>query len=171
MAEAGRQPKTAEKAVEASCLAVVRIRGTVNVRREVKDTLAMLGLHKPNHATLVPAVPSYLGMLQKAKDYITWGEVEKETLAELLQKRGGLKGGRPLTLDYLKRLGYESFLEAAEALCAGRATLKSFPGLKPVFRLHPPSKGFKKSVKKAFSEGGELGYRGEKINELLKRMM
>ncbi|RLI26767.1 MAG: 50S ribosomal protein L30 [Candidatus Hecatellales archaeon] len=154
-----------------ACLAVVRLRGTVNVRSEVADTLAMLRLHKPNHATIIPATPTYLGMLQKAKDYLTWGEVSEETLARLLERRGRLQGNKPLTLEYLKRLGFESFLSAAKALTSGKLTLKSFPGLKPVFRLHPPSKGFKKTVKKAYQEGGELGYRGEKINELLERMM
>ena len=162
--------KTA-KASKPACLAVVRIRGTVNVRRDVKDTLAMLRLHKPNHATLVPATPTHLGMLQKAKDYITWGEISEKTLANLLQKRGRLRGGKPLTPEYLKKLGFKSFLSAAKALCAGKVTLKNFPELKPVFRLHPPSKGFKRTVKRAFSEGGELGYRGEKINDLLERMM
>ncbi|HNR25150.1 MAG TPA: 50S ribosomal protein L30, partial [Methanobacteriaceae archaeon] len=43
-------------------------------------------------------------------------------------------------------------------------------GLKPVFRLHPPRKGYK-DIKKAFNEGGTLGYRGEDINHLLKRMV
>jgi len=149
----------------------VRIRGTVNVRRDVKDTLAMLRLHKPNHATLIPATPTYLGMLQKAKDYITWGEVSKETLAKLLQRRGRLTGGKPLTEEYLKKLGFSGFEALAEALHSGKLTLKQVPGLKPVFRLHPPSKGFRGSTKRHVAEGGELGYRGEKINELLERMM
>ena len=42
--------------------------------------------------------------------------------------------------------------------------------IKPVFRLTPPSKGFKESVKQHYPEG-ELGYRGKEINELLKRMI
>jgi len=42
-------------------------------------------------------------------------------------------------------------------------------GVKPFFRLHPPSGGFKRSVKKLYPEG-ELGYRGKEINELVQRM-
>ncbi|MBW3022557.1 uL30 family ribosomal protein [Candidatus Woesearchaeota archaeon] len=43
---------------------------------------------------------------------------------------------------------------------------------KKFFRLHPPRKGFgRKGVKKSFKEGGALGYRGDKINELIKRMI
>jgi len=43
---------------------------------------------------------------------------------------------------------------------------------KKFFSLHPPIKGFeRKGTKKSFKEGGALGYRGEKINDLLKRMI
>ncbi|MFT4303249.1 MAG: uL30 family ribosomal protein [Candidatus Woesearchaeota archaeon] len=40
-----------------------------------------------------------------------------------------------------------------------------------VYTLHPPRGGFeRKGIKKAFSVGGALGYRGEKINNLLLKM-
>lgn len=43
---------------------------------------------------------------------------------------------------------------------------------KPYFRLAPPRKGFgRKGIKVPFKTGGGLGYRGEKINDLIKRMM
>ncbi|MEM2445857.1 MAG: 50S ribosomal protein L30, partial [Candidatus Bathyarchaeia archaeon] len=32
-------------------------------------------------------------------------------------------------------------------------------------------KGFRGKVKKGYGMGGELGYRGEKINDLLERML
>ena len=41
-----------------------------------------------------------------------------------------------------------------------------------IFRLHPPRGGFeRKGMKVAFREGGALGYRADKINDLLKRML
>ncbi|RLI03879.1 50S ribosomal protein L30, partial [Candidatus Bathyarchaeota archaeon] len=39
--------------------AVVRLRGQVNVNRKIKDTLAMLRLHKRYHCVIVPDTPSY----------------------------------------------------------------------------------------------------------------
>ena len=48
---------------------------------------------------------------------------------------------------------------------------KSHLNLSPVFRLHPPRGGFKGSTKKPYSDGGELGYRGPAINELIRRMI
>ncbi|RJQ20782.1 50S ribosomal protein L30 [Candidatus Woesearchaeota archaeon] len=41
-----------------------------------------------------------------------------------------------------------------------------------VFRLNPPRKGYgRKGVKIAFKSGGALGNRGEKMNDLVMRMM
>jgi len=153
------------------CLAVVRIRGGVNLRRDVKDTLNMLHLTRPNHATLIPATPQYLGMLRKAKEYVTWGEASMDGVLTLLERRGEVEGGRRLSEEYVKdNLKFESLRDLAEALLSLKVKLTELRGVKPLFRLHPPSKGFKRTVKRAFSEGGELGYRGEKINELIRRM-
>ena len=43
-------------------------------------------------------------------------------------------------------------------------------GIKPVFRLHPPRKGYE-DIRLSFNEGGSLGYRGEEIKDLAKRML
>ena len=43
-------------------------------------------------------------------------------------------------------------------------------GKRRVFRLHPPRKGFKGGIKTAFPKGA-LGYRGEKISELINSML
>lgn len=44
--------------------------------------------------------------------------------------------------------------------------------IKNCFRLSPPRGGFeRKGTKKAFTQGGALGYRGQKINDLIKKMI
>lgn len=116
--------------------AVIRIRGTAKIRKEVKDTLKFLRLNKPNHCVLVEENGVYKGMVKKVKDYITWGEVDDKTKKLLIEKRGRKK----------KEV--------------------------KVYRLNPPKKGFEiKGVRKAFKQGGALGYRGKKINDLLERMV
>ncbi len=150
--------------------AVVRIRGRVGVRKEIEDTLRMLRLKRVNNCVLVPENPSFKGMLEKAKDYITWGEINKETLVALLRKRLRLKGDKRVDEKILKEVtDFNSFEEFADALLEGKIRLKNFEKLNPVFRLTPPSKGFK-SVKEHWPKG-DLGYRGEAINELLERMI
>ncbi|KAA0001877.1 MAG: 50S ribosomal protein L30 [Thermoplasmata archaeon] len=130
--------------------AVIRIRGTIGARREIRDTLKMLNLLRINSCTIIPETPSYKGMLQKVKDYVTWGEASDETLALLL-----------------KRNGVENVEEAIKKLKEG-VKLKDITN--PCIRLHPPRKGYK-SIKKPFSMGGSAGYRGDAINELVRRMI
>jgi large subunit ribosomal protein L30 len=109
-------------------------------------------------------------MLQKAQNYLTWGEISKENIALLLKKRGRLVGNRKLTDEYAKELGYKSLDDLAEAIYTAKVEFSKLPRVKPVFRLRPPSKGFKGKVKRSYTSGGVTGYRGEDINNLIKRM-
>ncbi|MBS3055514.1 MAG: 50S ribosomal protein L30 [Candidatus Aenigmarchaeota archaeon] len=149
--------------------AVIRISGTVNASRDVEDTLKMLRLEAPNNCVLVPEDASFKGMLGHVKDFITWGEVEKETLVNLLEKRLRLMGNKKIEKKSLKEVtGFDSFEKLADELMKGKK-LKDFKKLKPVLRLTPPSKGFK-STREGFPRG-DLSYRGKEINKLLERMM
>jgi large subunit ribosomal protein L30 len=152
-------------------MVAVRIRGLSDISQEVKDTLSMLRLTRNCHATLLDNRPAYDGMLRKSKDCITWGEVSLESIANLLKKRGRLTGDKKVTDEYAKDLGYTSIDALAEAIFKVEIECSSLPDLKPVFRLRPPRKGFKGKIKRSFAAGGEAGYRGEAINDLLKRMV
>ncbi|NJF25326.1 50S ribosomal protein L30 [Thermococcus sp. Bubb.Bath] len=152
-------------------LALIRLRSGIRAKGEVRDTLAMLRLHRINHLVLVDDTPSYKGMVQKVKDYVTWGEIDKGTLAALIRKRGRLIGNRPVTDEYTQEKLGMSIDEFAEKVVNGEMKLTDLPNIKPVFRLHPPRGGLKGSKKRSFKEGGALGYRGEKINGLIERML
>jgi large subunit ribosomal protein L30 len=154
-----------------TCLVAVRIRGMSDISQEIKDTLNMLRLTRNCHATLLDDRPSYKGMLQKSKDYLTWGEVSQENIALLLKKRGRLVGDKKLTDEYAEELGYKSLDDLAEAMFKLEVECTGLPNVKPVFRLRPPKKGFKGKVKRSYAAGGALGYRGDAINDLLKRMV
>ena len=158
------------KIEECKCLAVVKVRGTISAQREARETLGMLRLGKSNHAVLVRNNPSMKGMLKRVQSYITWGEISKETLAELLTKRGRLAGDKELTEEYAKKVGCKSISDLAEAIANCKIDYAKLPEIQPVFKLHPPRKGFKGTTKKNFRAGGEAGYRGEAINDLVKRM-
>ncbi|MCL1966028.1 MAG: 50S ribosomal protein L30 [Candidatus Bathyarchaeota archaeon] len=152
-------------------IAVVRIRGTVSAQREARDTLSLLRLDHTNHAILIDDRPAYKGMLQKVNSYVTWGEVTKETIMAMLEKRARLAGNKKVTTEYLEQHGFKTFEALAEAIMTGKAEHGKLPFMTPLFKLHPPSKGFKGNVKKSFKVGGEAGYRGEAINDLVKRMI
>ena len=152
---------------------IIRIRGQPDLRPEVRTTLRLLRLDRIYVATVYPeSLPGIKGMLRTAQSAITWGEVEADVLADLIQRRGRLIGERPVTDEWVKeKLKLSGIRELAEKVAKDEIKyyeLESY-GLKPFFRLHPPSGGFKRSVKKLYPEG-ELGYRGKDINQLVQRM-
>lgn len=149
-------------------IAVIRVRGRVGVRKEIKDTLEMLRLKRVNHCVVVPETPSYLGMLKKVKDYVAYGKIDFDTFLELLKWRGRLIGNKKLSAEQVKKLGFSSLEELAKNLYDGKLKFKDIK-LKPVFRLRPPKKGHK-SIKLHYPKGS-LGNWGKDINKLLKRMI
>jgi hypothetical protein len=90
---------------------------------------------------------------------VTWGEVRKDVLEKMLDRRGRTAGGRRLEP------------KAARACAEKIARAKSLRGLdiRPVFGLSPPSGGLR-SVKLLYPRG-DAGPRGDAINELLLRMI
>jgi large subunit ribosomal protein L30 len=160
-----------EKPGEIRSIIAVRIRGTISARREARQTLKLLHLTRNNQAVLVNDQSSFAGMLNAVQSYVTWGEASKDVVSTLISRRGRLTGNKKLKDDYLQRLGYKTIEELAEAVFSCRAEYWKLPKVQPFFRLRPPTKGFRKSIKKAYAADGELGYRGEKINDLVKRMI
>jgi large subunit ribosomal protein L30 len=161
----------AKNTEQCKCLVAVRVRGTVSAMAEVRETLELLHLTHTNHAILIDSRPAYHGMLQRVNNYVTWGEPTKETVAAMLQKRGRLTGSKKITDEYLQKADYKSFDDLAEAIVACKVAFQKLPDTQPLFKLHPPSKGYKGKTKKSFKAGGEAGYRGEAINDLIKRMI
>ncbi|MBD3253946.1 MAG: 50S ribosomal protein L30 [Candidatus Lokiarchaeota archaeon] len=152
----------------------VRIRGSPGMKRKIMDTLSMLRMNKVNHGVLIWGEKSYMGMLRKCKDYIAYGEIDPTTLVRLLRVRGRIEGNKPLTDEHLNNLtDYKTIKDLAKALHEGKIQYKEkfIFKIKPVFRLHPPRKGHRKSIKKYYGEGGTLGNVGVYINELIHKML
>ena len=75
-------PKTTEPKKTSGKLALVLVRGVVNLSQSVKDTLNLLRLNKKNYCVVVENNPVNLGMIKKVKDFITWGEIDNDTFKE-----------------------------------------------------------------------------------------
>ena len=142
-------------------LAVVRIRGRRNINPRIARTMELLNLNRMHHCVLVEGTPQNKGMLQKCKDYVTYGPISEKTLILLLKKRGE-KGGK-----MLREIMEDGEMEQAAKKILHEESVKDF--VDPVFRLHPPRRGYK-DVKKAATVGGELGKR-EEMDSLIRKMM
>src|SRR6185503_13858074 len=118
---------------------------------KTKDTLKYMRLNRVNHAVVLPESDTTKGMLQVAKDYVTWGEVDTKT-------RGRLVGDNPITDSHVaKGTPFKTVDALAEAIVAGKFAYKDIPDIKPIFRLHPAKNGLE-GIKRSVQAGGALGY-------------
>ncbi|MDP3916961.1 MAG: 50S ribosomal protein L30 [Nanoarchaeota archaeon] len=153
-------------------IAVIRIKGKPGLRHDIKETFNKLRLYNKNTCVIIPNTASYVGMLEKIRNDATWGEVDLITCQELLTKRGKLPGNKKFTDEYAKEKINKDIKSFTEEFINFKKEIKDVPGLKNFFKLSPPRKGFeRKGIKVPFSQGGVLGYRKGKINDLLKRMI
>jgi large subunit ribosomal protein L30 len=139
-------------------IAIIRVRGLTGVMRGIDETLKKLRLYKKNYCVVVPRTENYLGMVRKISDYVTWGDIDEKTYNALTEKRMEEYKGR--ISDKKGKINYNKFTDAN-----GKKIKKSF-------RLNSPKKGYgRKGIKVSFTKGGALGYRGDKINDLIMRMI
>ncbi len=151
-------------------LAVIRTRGSIGMPGDVQETLERLRLRACNQMVVVADNESVRGSLFKANPYITYGTISEEMFAHALQKRGKTTGDKKLDEAFFKQHKLKGVEELAKEVLAGKKKLADF-AVKPVFRLHPPKKGFeRKGIKTGYNAGGVWGDRKEKINELIGKM-
>jgi len=153
-------------------LAIVRIRGRVGVKPDIRETLEKLRLKKKNVCVVINAEKQFLGMLKVVEPYVAWGEIDKKTFAELLKKRAKVSKRKKLTEEYLKERGFNSCEDFVNFAWEDPLRNLKKLGIKPVFFLNSPSRGYaRKGIKAPKSLGGAWGYWGEEINDLLSRMI
>ena len=142
-------------------IAAIRIRGRVEVPREIRDTLYLLRLRHKFVCSIYQEDKQILGMLEKVKHYVAFGKINDETLRKLIEERCRKQGD--------KKLSKEEVEKVIKQLKEGKK-LKEIDGIKPFFRLQPPKGGFKKSTKLLWPQG-MLGNIGDKINDLILSML
>lgn len=153
---------------DSGAFVAIRMRGAQGARWKTKSTLFQLHLTRRYHATLLKASPQSRGMLVEASNYLAWGDADSALIEAMLSKRGEVLGGKRLTAEGLQNGRFKSLQEFAGALSRGEAVLKDVPGLKPVFRLHPPIGGH--GSVKSTGEEGAVGFRKD-ISQLVKAML
>jgi large subunit ribosomal protein L30 len=141
-------------------IAVIRLRGLIDVYKKTEETLSRVRLRKKFCCVLLKENKENLGRIKSIRNYVTYGKIDKETLILLLEKRAILK-------DKNKKLDFKKIAE--ELLDEKNGKKLEDYGIKPFFSLHPPRKGLK-SIKTHYPKG-DLGDRKEKINDLIKRML
>ena len=137
-------------------IAIIRIKGMVNINEDVENTLSRLKLRRKYACTLFDSKTETMGMIKKIRSFVAYGEIDRETLIELIKKRA-----KPL--DKEKKFDADKISDIIL-----REKKFDNAGIKPFFRLHPPRGGINS---KAHFPRGVLGNNKEKINDLIKRML
>ncbi len=70
-------------------IAVIRIKGDVKIRRVIRETLHRLNL-KTKYSCIILEKPNAveMGMIEKVKDFVAYGELDAETHKKLVEARG-----------------------------------------------------------------------------------
>jgi len=154
-----------------SPILVIRIRGSAGAPWNIEETLSMLRLRRPFNGMIYPNTPAVVGMLRKVQSYITWGEIDQLTL-ELVMERLRTRNGEKLSDDVTKKVLGMALDELKRGILEGKVYVNKLDNVLSLpLRFHPPRGGFKGKVNAPFGAGGEFGYRGSKISELVKRMV
>jgi len=154
----------------AKAFLVVRISGQADVPYWAVTTMKLLKLEKKYRATIIPEKDNTIGMLRKIQHYVSWQEIDIETVKELLDKKARKSGYKKVTNEDITSIGFTSIDELATSLAEGKTSLSKLKPLKPWFALDPPRHGFKRSTKKLYGQKGVLGYNKE-LSVIVKRMM
>ena len=154
----------------AKAFLVVRISGQADVPYWAVTTMTLLKLEKKYRATIIPEKDNTIGMLRKIQHYVSWQEIDIETVKELLDKKSRKSGYKKVTNEDITSIGFTSIDELATSLAEGKTSLSKLKPLKPWFALDPPRHGFKRSTKKLYGQKGVLGYNKE-LSVIVKRMM
>ena len=76
-------------------ICIIRIRGRVGLKKEINETLYRMKIRK-KYSCVVLEKPTkeQLGMLEKVKNFVAYGEIDDTTYKELVEKRGKKVGGK-----------------------------------------------------------------------------
>jgi len=141
-------------------LAVIRISGMVKVREKIEETLDRLRLRRKYACVIIDSSnKNLMGMLEKVKFYVAYGEIDDKVLSNLIKERAESVEGRKKEVKI-------NAPEVVSGLSEGKK-LVDF-GLKPFFRLHPPRKGIKSKLQ---YPKGVLGNNKKDIGKLIERML
>lgn len=163
---------------EAKLAFVIRIRGIIGMSPKVKKILQLLRLRQLHSGVFVKLNGATIKMLRLVEPYIAYGFPNLKSVREMIYKRGyGKVNKQRIPID--NNAVIEQVLGKYDIICVEDLIHEIFT-TGPHFReaanflwpikLSSPTGGFKAKLLH-YSEGGDAGFRGEKIHELVKKML
>jgi len=166
--------------LEAPFVFVIRIRDDTAVSKVVRTSLSTLRLRNVNEGVFIRFTDGNKKMLEQIQPYISYGQVSKKIVKELINRRGfgNVEGERvPLTSNTVieEAIGEETGVICVEDMVeelfnVGDAFSEVASFLWP-FRLIAPKSGFQKRVLAMNSKKEDYGDFGGLIDDLVNSMM
>jgi large subunit ribosomal protein L7e len=157
---------------------VVRLRGIVGIAPKPKKILQLLRLRQIHNAVFVKLNKATITMLRLVEPYVAYGYPNLKTVKALIYKRGFGKVNKQ-RIPIADNSIVESVLGSKGLVCVEDLVHEIFtcgPHFKEAanflwpFQLSSPNGGFTNKLIH-FNEGGDAGNRGEKIGDLVNRMV
>ncbi|KAF1832733.1 60S ribosomal protein L7 [Decorospora gaudefroyi] len=157
---------------------VVRIKGINKIDPKKRKTLQLLRLLQINNGVFIRLTKATMEMLKIVEPFVAYGYPNQKSVRELIYKRGYGKVDRqrlPLTdneiiEENLGKYGMICMEDLIHEICTVGPNFKAASNFLWPFKLNSPTGGFRKRKFKHFIEGGDLGNREDKINELIRQM-
>ena len=168
-----------DKTKEHLPIIIIRICGQwERIPKEIQLILAKFHLKELNNAIILFYNKENFKMVKLIESYVTWGYINKYLIEDLLRKRGCITLGNnePNELDNvaiensLGRLGIVCIEDIIFELTKETKNAKDVLNYLGYFKLETNDEGFDKA-NISFEKGGNQGFRGDKINALLKKMI
>ncbi len=137
-------------------ICIIRISGDVKLDGDVRETMKRLRLGKKYTCVVINPNKEQEGMIKKLRNFIAFGNINKDVFAKLIDARGQI-------IDKKRKIDSKKVIEDLE-----KGKKYEDLNLKPFFRLHPPRGGIDSKI---HFPKGVLGDNGEKINDLVLRML
>ncbi|EZQ03842.1 50S ribosomal protein L30 [Candidatus Acidianus copahuensis] len=154
-----------------SSVVIIRLRGRAGGDWRIEQTLGLLRLNRRYSAMVYPYSEEIKGMIRKVEAYITWGELDEEGI-DMLLNRMKTREGKKIDDETLKINLNMNIDDFKQKIVSGELRINKYSKLFNLpISLHPPREGFYGKVSVHFKNGGEYGYRGSYIKELLRRMV
>ncbi len=171
--------KEYDSSYEHKPIIIIRICGLWSrIPKEIQLILSKLNLKEMYNAIILFYNKENLKMIKLIESYITWGYIKKNLIEDLLRKRGSVIIGNnePNLLENIQienALGKYGIICLEDIIHELTYETKNSPFILQFlgyFKLSRKDEGFDK-VNIPFNKGGNQGFRGEKINSLLKLMI
>jgi len=163
---------------EAKLAFVIRVRGINGLAPKPRKILQLLRLRQINNGVFVRLNGATLTMLKAIEPFIVFGYPNLKSVRSLVYKRGFAKVAKAriaitdnaIIENALGRLGIQCVEDLIHEIFTVGPHFKQAGRLLWPFKLNTPKGGWR-NIKTHYNEGGDLGNREEKINQLLRNMV